>query len=105
MFERFSAVGRLETRRKDQDIDARSTLPDGSEVDGMAGIVDWLLQHKRDAVARSLIEHLLAYALGRDLSFADAPEIDAMLSGAQADGYRARGILRRIVQGHAFTHR
>ena len=105
VFERFSAVGRLETRRKDQEIDARSTLPDGSEVDGMAGIVDWLLQHKRDAVARSLIEHLLAYALGRDLSFADAPEIDAMLSGAQADGYRARGILRRIVQGHAFTHR
>ena len=71
----------------------------------MAGIVDWLLQHKRDAVARSLIEHLLAYALGRDLSFADAPEIDAMLSGAKADGYRARGVLRRIVQGHAFTHR
>ncbi len=105
VFERFSAVGRLETRRKDQDIDARSTLPDGSEVDGMAGIIGWLQQHKRDTVTRSLIEHLFAYALGRDLSFADAPEIDAILHGVQADGYRARALLRRIVQSHAFTHR
>ena len=43
--------------------------------------------------------------LACDLSFADAPEIDAILHGVQADGYRARALLRRIVQSHAFTHR
>ncbi len=105
VFERFSAVGRYETRRQNLDIDARSTLPDGTEIDGMAGIVAWLLEHKRDAVTRSLIEHLFAYALGRDLSFLDAPEIDAILHGVQADGYRLRAVLRRIVQSPAFTHR
>ncbi len=104
-FERFSAVGRYETRRKDQDIDPRTTLPDGTEVDGMAGIVAWLQEHKRDAVTRALIEHLFAYALGRDLSFADGPEIDTILHSVQASGYRLRTVLRAIVTSHAFTHR
>ncbi len=105
VFERFSAVGRYEPRRKNQDIDARTTLPDGSEIDGMAGIVAWLVGHKSDAVTRALIEHLFAYALGRDVSFADAPEIDAILRGVKADGYRARAVLHRIIGSRAFTHR
>lgn len=104
VFERFSAIGKYETRRKDFDIDAKSTLPDGNDVDDRAGIVKWIFEHKRDAVTRALIEHLFSYALGRDLSFADAPEIDAILQFVQGDGYRMRAILHQIVTSNSFTH-
>ena len=40
VFERMSAVGRFQPRRKGLDIDATSTLPDGTFVDGLPGIQD-----------------------------------------------------------------
>ncbi|HEX5054575.1 MAG TPA: DUF1588 domain-containing protein, partial [Planctomycetota bacterium] len=104
-FERLSAVGRYEPRRKNLDVDATSRLPSGAVVDGVEGLQAWLLEHKRDAFARALIGQLFAYALGRDLHFADEAELDTMLWQVKLAGYRLRSVIRSIVTSPSFTQR
>ncbi|MEO6597732.1 MAG: DUF1592 domain-containing protein [Planctomycetota bacterium] len=104
-FERLSAVGRFEVKRKKLAIDASSRLPDGTVVDGVEGLQAWVLEHKRDAFARSLIGQLFAYALGRDLHFADQKEVDTMLWQVRLAGYRMRSVIRSIVSSPSFTQR
>jgi mono/diheme cytochrome c family protein len=102
VFERLSAVGRLEPERKGHPIDATSTLPDGTEVDGLRGIQDYLLHHVRDHLARAFVAHLFAYALGRETYFADAAEIDQILQQVRIAGYRTRSVIRAIVASPSF---
>ncbi len=105
VFERFSAVGRFEGERRGLAVDASSVLPDGTELDGVDELKAWLLAERRDAMARAFIEHLMAYALGRDLGFQDSDRVDAILRDARIAGYRARAIVRSLVTSEAFVGR
>lgn len=102
VFERMNAVGRFQTKRKGMIIDATSTLPDGTDVDGLPGIQKWLVDEQQSTFARSVIEHLFAYALGRETYFADEEEIDQILAKVEADGFGARSVLRSIVTSPSF---
>ena len=86
VFERMNEVGRLQSKRKGIVIDATSTLPDGTEVDGLRGIQKWLIDEQQSTFARSVIEHLFAYALGRETYFADEEEIDQILKMSRKTG-------------------
>lgn len=101
-FERYNAVGLLERQRNGTAIEANSELPDGTEVDGVDEMKAWLLGPHHDAVARALIAHLFAYALGRDVHFGDRDELDAIQEQAGADGFRMRSLLRHIVNSPSF---
>ena len=83
-------------------MDATSTLPDGEEVDGLAGIRAYLADDAKDAFARSIVEHLFAYALGREVGFADEEELEELLSQVKRGGYRSRSVLRSIVGSRSF---
>ncbi|MAD33400.1 MAG: hypothetical protein CMJ88_06545 [Planctomycetes bacterium] len=102
VFERMSAVGRFEPQRKGKRVDATSTLPDGEEVDGLAGIRAYLADDAKDVFARSIVEHLFAYALGREVGFADEEELEELLSQVKRGGYRSRSVLRSIVGSRSF---
>ena len=102
VFERFDASGRLTLRDDGTSIDASTVLPDGTAIDGVAGLQDYLVNQRRDDVARALIEHLYAYALGRGLDLADSIHVQDTLDVARLSGYRLRAILRSIVMSAAF---
>lgn len=102
VFEQMSAVGRFEPRRKGVDIDATSVLPDGAAVDGIVGIRDYLGAAAKDEFTRSVLEHLFAYALGRETGFADEQELDDLLEHVKVGGYRARAAIRSIVTSPSF---
>ncbi|HEB54116.1 MAG TPA: DUF1592 domain-containing protein [bacterium] len=102
VFERLSAVGRFEPRRRGIAVDATAELPDGTRVDGLEGIRTWLVEHRRDQLARALLEHLFAYALGREVQFADDAELAALMEQIRAAGYRTRAVIRAIVGSHSF---
>ncbi|MEE2940690.1 MAG: DUF1592 domain-containing protein [Planctomycetota bacterium] len=101
-FERYGATGLLEPERKGRPVDASTTLPDGTAVDGVAALKRHLLDSEADAVALSFIEHLYAYALGRDVSFTDEEDLASILEDARADGLRVRAIARAICTSPAF---
>ena len=102
VFERMSAVGRLEPRRKGVEVDATTVLPDGAAVDGIVGIRDYLVADAKDDFARSVVEHLFSYALGREVGFADDEELDRLLEQVKASGYRAQAAVRSIVTSPSF---
>ena len=53
--------------------------PDGTPIDGVQQMKDYILGPARDAFLGSLVEHLFAYALGRDIHFADRAELEQIV--------------------------
>jgi hypothetical protein len=53
---------------------------------------------------RGFIEHLLSYALSRELEVYDMPVVDAIERAAQAQGYKLSVIITEIAQSYPFTH-
>ncbi len=102
VFERFDASGRRIVRHDGAAVDASTVLPDGTAIDGVAGLQGYLLEQRRDDVARALIEHLYAYALGRGLDLADSVHVQETLGVARLSGYRLRSLVRSIVMSQAF---
>jgi hypothetical protein len=82
-------------------IDARGQLPDGTQFDGFEGLRDAVAKHDAD-FARGFIEHLIEYALGRPVSFADEELIATILHNTKAKGYTPRHIIHGIVKSKEF---
>ncbi|QDU55091.1 DUF1592 domain-containing protein [Aeoliella mucimassa] len=101
-FENYDAVGRYQLKAKGRPIDSRSELPDGTVVNGIDELKTYLLEKQPDAVTKSVVDHLMAYALGRDTNYADEPQIDAIVDRVVADEYRVQTAIRAIVESPAF---
>jgi hypothetical protein len=71
--EGFDAIGRA---RK---ADTKTVLPDGTAVDGLADLRDYLLTTRRDDFLRQFSRKLLGYALGRSVQLSDKPLIEQMV--------------------------
>lgn len=65
-FEQYDAAGRF---RQQEHIDARSILPDETEVDGLNALREYLIHDRLPQVAFSYLKHVASYAAGRDLSY------------------------------------
>ena len=100
--ERYNAVGLLETQRKGRPIDASVALPDGTEIDGAPELKAYLAGPARERFMGSVVEHLFAYALGRDLVFSDDQELEAIARETEARGGTGRALLRAIVTSPSF---
>ena len=106
VFQEYDAVGRMATKkRRQKPVDATSVLPDGTEVTGVDGIKKYILENKREEFCRSLVEHLFAYALGRDIVYSDREEIDAIVqrvSKNDPSGGSFKTVFREIVLSPSF---
>ncbi len=101
-FEAFDAGGILQSERKGRPVDASAVLPDGTAIDGLDDLKRWLREQAGDAVARSVIDHLYAYALGRELDWRDQAELSAIFDRARSQGFRARAVVHGVVQSPSF---
>lgn len=102
VFENYDAVGRFQTIAKGKPIDVKSKLPDGTEIEGVQGIKDYILRMKQDDFTRALVENIYAYALGRDVSFADQKEIDRIVEEVIEDDYRFKTVIEQVVLSPSF---
>ena len=109
-FEQYDAIGQLRDkiitkRRKTMPVDANSTLNNGTDLKGISGLKKYLLENEQDNVNRGVTKHLLAYALGRSLSFTDDSELNKILDKSKASGYKMHSIIEGIVTSKLFTQR
>ena len=100
--ERYNAVGLVEAERKGRPIDASVVLPDGTEVAGADGLKAYLEGPARQRFLGSVVEHLFAYALGRDVMFSDDEELATIVRRVEAEGATGRAVLRAIVTSPSF---
>ena len=102
VFENYDAVGRFRLTVNNKPIDVKSKLPDGTEVFGIQGIKDYILELKKEDFTKSLVENIFAYALGRDVGFADEEEINNIVEEVIDDDYRFKTVIEQIVLSPSF---
>ncbi len=101
--ERFDAIGRPRERDlADRPIDTRAKVMDGSEIDGLAGLRDYLLTKRRDAFLRQFCRKLLGYSLGRGVQLSDEPLLTEMQARLKAGDYRIGTAMETIVASRQF---
>ena len=101
--EGFDAIG----RRRDKDlgnrpIDTKTKLPDGTAIDGLTGLRDYLLKTRRDAVLRQFCRKLLGYSLGRGIQLSDEPLLQEMQQQLQKHDYRFSAAVETIIRSRQF---
>jgi len=102
VFEDYNGAGLL-NRNAGKNPDTTVTLPDGVTVSGVNGMKAHIVNSQKEAFTRSLVEHLLTYSLGRDLSFADDEAIDSIIGNVEKRDYRFQAVLEEVVTSPLFT--
>jgi hypothetical protein len=101
-FEEFDAGGRL----KKQPADARSTLPDKTEVAGMEDLRRYLAETRVDQVGYSVLKHLSIYANGRALTYNELNHLkEDGRTKLKDNQYRLQDMIRYVVQSRAFLEK
>lgn len=132
-FERYSAIGKYQPRvpkegtrirgfslNEDKDlsgyeaylekvstteVDAISRVPHGPEIDGMKELKEYLIKNRRDDIVTNVIRRLMAYGIGRELTYRDRFEVERLIEQAAEDGYKMQDMIVSICQSPSFTQR
>jgi hypothetical protein len=100
-FEQFDAGGRL----KLQPVDAKSTLPDKTEIDGANDLKKYLADDRMDQVAFSFLKHLTTYATGRTLTYSELAWLKQDSLKLKPTGYRMEDLFRYVVDSKMFLEK
>ena len=100
-FEELDASGRL----KQEHVDARSKLPDQTEVSGINDLKRYLAEDRIDQVAFSVLKHLAIYATGRSLSYNELAGLKKDGLKLRAGGYRMQDMVRFVVNSNLFLEK
>ncbi|MEZ5402572.1 MAG: DUF1592 domain-containing protein [Bryobacteraceae bacterium] len=99
--EQYDAGGRF----KEHAVDATSTLPDKTEVAGIADLKRYLSGDRIDQVAFSVLKHLSIYAAGRSLTYAEMIDLKRDAVKLRAGGYRMRDMIHFVAHGKPFLEK
>jgi hypothetical protein len=99
--ENFDPVGRWRSVDSGASIDAKSTMYDGTELDGPVGVREAVLGHP-EAFIRNFAEKLLSYGLGRVLDHRDMPTVRSIARAAASNDNRFSSFVMGIVESPAF---
>jgi hypothetical protein len=103
--ENFDAIGKWRTiNEAGTPIDASAAFLGGATFEGPAGLRAFLLSH-RDQFVGTVIEKLLAYALGRSVQYFDLPAVRKIRRESAANDYRWSSVISGIVKSAPFQMR
>ncbi len=100
----FTGRGRIARRRDGHAVDGWSQLPSGAMVQNEADLRRELLA-RTDLFTRNLTKKLLLYACGRELTFADAVEVEKIAQSLAENGYGLRDLVLAIIISDSFRSR
>ncbi len=85
-------------------IDPSDALPDGRPFDNFQEFRR-LICETPEPVARCFVEHLLTFATGAGMTFADRPHIDAAVQSAASNNYGLRTLLHQALASPIFLEK
>jgi hypothetical protein len=86
----------------EQAVDASGQLPDGKTFQNLGELRDHLASQPR-VLARAFLGHLVLYATGAEISFADRRELEKILDRTEAARFPLRTLLTEAVLSPLFT--
>jgi hypothetical protein len=112
-FESFDAVGlrrqsvlrRVGKKSVMGPLDDGAVLPNGTEIDGVEGLKEYLLGNERDRFSRALVSKLLAYGMGRSLVLEDRSTVETLVRSFKNNDYRLSELIVAIAQSEAFQNK
>ncbi|MBT7923350.1 MAG: DUF1585 domain-containing protein, partial [Opitutae bacterium] len=72
-------------------------------VDGMEELKKYLLKDRKDEIVENVIRRLLAYGIGRELSYRDRFEVEKLLTLSEEDEYKLQEMIVSICLSPTFT--
>jgi beta-lactamase regulating signal transducer with metallopeptidase domain len=102
--ENFDAIGRWRSVDGGAVIDASVQMPDGTLVNGPAGLRDWLVERQDVFVATATLK-LLSHALDRSAKLGDMPTVRTIVRDGSTTNYRWSSIIEGIVRSQPFRTR
>lgn len=93
--------GRKVRYRLGPPVDSAGELPSGATFNNLADLQNLLLADQ-GRVARCITEKLLTFATGREMTFADRPEIHHLVTQSKARQHTLRDLIHTIVQSNIF---
>lgn len=82
-------------------VDASGEMADGTKFNDFAEFRSILLGHP-DLVANSLASHLMVYATGEKIEFADRVQMQQIVEQCESNQYGARSLIHAIIQSDIF---
>ncbi len=96
--EQYDVLG----RRRPAAMDTKTQLVDGTQLEGLEGLRDYLVNTRRDAVLRQFCRKLLGYALGREVQLSDELLLTEMQRQLETNDYRFSAAVETIIQSPQF---
>ncbi len=102
--ENFDAIGQWRDQDGGKAIDVSSRLPDGSDINGIAGVKQMLLSNP-ERFAGAVAEKLLMYAIGRNVQYYDQPAVRKIVHEAAAGNNTFASLVLAVAQSAPFQMR
>ncbi|MEL7497619.1 MAG: DUF1592 domain-containing protein [Planctomycetota bacterium] len=103
--ENYDLFGRYRSRSEGRKVDAKSVLLDGTEIDGLVGLKQYVKTQKRDEVLTQLTRKLLAYALGRELEYYDEAAVQKIVAAVIEDDWKMQTLVLEIAKSYPFQYK
>jgi mono/diheme cytochrome c family protein len=100
--ESFDAIGAWRREEAGSPIDATATW-NGRDFDGPVEYKQ-LLMAAPDEFLRGFVEHLLSYALSRELEITDGPAVNRILAATAENGHALQDIIHQIILSYPFRN-
>ena len=85
-------------------VESGGELPNGASFADINSFRNSLASYE-SKIAHNLLEHLVLYATGAPLGFADRPVAEDILHRLETDGYGLRSMIHAVVQSELFRHK
>ena len=102
--EEFDAVGQLRASQNGHPVDAAAVLPDGTAVQGVAGLRQEILR-RRSQWLPHLVRRLTGYAAGRELFESERCLLEEITSRTVSSGGTGTSLICSILQSDVFRLR
>ena len=103
--ETFDAVGlwrdKAKVGKRMEKIEQGGTLPGGKAYNDFGEFKSLLIQNK-DKLARSLVEGMASYGLGRTVEFSDGDDLDTLTEQLISQELRSRSLIHSLVSSALF---
>ena len=100
--ENFDVTGKYRIKDAGVAVDTKSTLYDGTPIDGPAGLRAALLKHQ-DVVLLSFTENLMTYALGRRIEGPDMWAVRRVIRDAEKKNLKISAFVQGVATSPLFT--
>jgi len=85
-------------------VDASYQMADGSTFENIEGFKKILLENPRQ-IARGIVEKLIIYSTGAEVSFSDRADVEAILDRAEQSEFGFRTLIREVVLSDLFNQK